>query len=404
YEAVFQTLQSNLKKPDSKTPFYHVRPAPKFDGVYLWDSAFIALIWMHKNPQTAEQVILSVLHGQQPDGRIPHVINVFGTSEWTQPPVLSWATAKIASHSENLDFIRASYDKLVKYHSWLMSSRRLSNGLFYWEHAYESGIDNTPRFGTRDESKYIDTKLVAAVDLSSYMVMDARALAKLAGMQGLTEDAARFEKEADEISALIRQHLWDETTGYFYDLDTVTGQMIAIPTIASFFPMAAKAATPEQAARLVTHIENPAEFGTQIPFPTVARNHPTFEKDCWRGPVWINTAYLGIQGLKEYGYGDLAKQTSYRLVDGVYKTWNNTRKFVEYYDPERFDFDKLTRKKGIGFLDFFSGSKSFKKFLEHLFLKQIYLGTKPVDGFVGWTGLVNNLVVEELDEPNQPNQ
>jgi neutral trehalase len=407
FKAVYVELQSNLQKPNSKDPYYHAWPAKKYQGVYLWDSSFISLIWNKTNPKIAEDVVKAVLNGQQPDGRVPHVITMFGISEWTQPPVLAWATSRIAADTKDTAFIREVYPKLRSYHSWLMKSRRLSSGLFFWQHPYESGLDNSPRFGARDESSFVDTRVIDAIDLSSYVVLDAKALIAMAREQialgatpeetvALEADIAGLSSEAEEISQLIRTKLWDESTGYFYDFNEKTGERVMIPTLASFFPLVAGVATPAQAARMMEHLRNPEEFNTTIPFPTVARNSKWFDKDCWRGPVWVNTAYLTMEGMKAYGYNAEAKDMAYRLVDGVYKTWNNTKKFVEYYDPDRFDFEKLTRKRGVGWFQFFSGSKDFFKFMEHLIAKQLFLGTKPVDHFIGWTGLVNTIVLDDL--------
>jgi neutral trehalase len=404
YAAVYKELDSNLHKP-GKIPYFHARPAPKYDGVYLWDSSFISLIWNERNPEIAKDIVRAVIHNQQPDGRIPHVIDIFGISQWTQPPVLGWAASRIAQSTGDLDFVREVYPKLSRYHAWLLSDRRLPTGLFFWQHPYESGIDNSPRFGNRDESYYRDTRKVEAIDMSSHVAMDARALKKMALMlldarsskddsNALNQDVLRLSAEIEEIGGLIRTRLWDEKTGYFYDRDE-NGSFVAIPTNASFFPLAAEVASDRQAARLVAHLQNPAEFNTFVPFPTVARNDKNFEKDCWRGPIWINTAYLIIQGMKSYGYKAEAKDMAYRLVDGVFKTWNNTHKFVEYYDPDRLDFEKLTRKRGTGLFQFFSGTKDAWAFLVHLFGKQLFLGTKPVDHFIGWTGLVNVLIHEE---------
>jgi hypothetical protein len=64
-------------------------------------------------------------------------------------------------------------------------------------------------------------------------------------------------------------------------------------------------------------------------------------------------------------------------VDGVYKTWESTGKFYEFYDPDRIGINQLHRKRG------------------NLY-KRITLGDKPRPNFVGWTGLVNSLVIEHL--------
>lgn len=414
FNAVNQELDNNLKRPTRTRPFYSARPSPKYNAVYLWDSAFIALIWKHRNPQIAQDIIRSVLHNQLADGRVPHVVSIMGTSRWSQPPVLTWSAMQFVSAEDDLAFAREAYPKLKKYHEWLFRARRHASGLFFWDHPYESGIDNSPRFGNRDESRFENTRNQEAVDLSSYVIMDSEALARMARFIAAHEsddrvktarlaEAAQFDGEARQIGALIRTRLWDETRGNFFDRDVTTNRLIPISTIASLFPLTAGAASAEQARRLLVHVRDPQQFNTPIPFPTVARQEPSFEKDCWRGPVWINTAYLAIQGLKRYGETALAHEMAARLVDGVYMTWHVTGKFVEYYDPERYDFRELTRKHGTGPLGL-SGSRNPVKVLEHLFLKQGILGTKPVDHFIGWTGLVNNLVLEEnlTPPPNAP--
>ncbi|MES2962360.1 MAG: trehalase family glycosidase [Bdellovibrionota bacterium] len=414
YEAVGQQLEKNLQEPSRRNPYRHAHPAPKYSGVYLWDSAFIALVWSHRDVSVAKDVIRSVLHNQRADGHVPHAVTIFSTSKLTQPPVLTWAAARIAHHANDVAFASEIYAKLKRYNEWLFANRRLKTGLFFWEHAYESGIDNAPRFGARDESYYIDTRGVESIDLSSYVVMDCEALASLATMiasstpaglarDGYLRDEARFTTCASEVGQLVRDRLWDETTGYFYDRTLSTGKFIAIPTIASVLPLTAGIASPEQATRLMSHLMNPKQFNTPIPFPSVSRSSPHFEKDMWRGPVWINTAYLAIQGMKRYGRASEAREMSSRLVDGVYSAWHYTGKFVEFYDPEAYDFRALTRKKGLGPLGL-SRSKDIRKILMHLIGKQIYLGTKPVSRFVGWTGLVNNLVIEDqlTPPPNAP--
>jgi hypothetical protein len=58
-------------------------------------------------------------------------------------------------------------------------------------------------------------------------------------------------------------------------------------------------------------------------------------------------------------------------------TFENCRRIFEFYDPDRFDITQLTRKQGNRW-------------------KQSTLGRAPVSEFVGWSGLVNWLVVEVL--------
>jgi putative isomerase len=284
-------------------------------------------------------------------------------------------------------FLEQVYEPLKRFHAWYFAARRLPSGLFYWEHPYESGLDNSPRFSDRPEHRFADTTKLAAIDLSSYLVLDSQNMAEMAEALGKGEDAAAFRDDGARLKDLINARLWDEESKSYFDRREDTGEFVRVLSIASLTPLVAGVPPPERAKALVAEILDPRAFNTKIPFPSVARDDPSFQKDCWRfqkdcwrGPVWVNMAYLTILGMELYGYGDEARELTRRLVDGVYKTRQNTGQFVEFYDPDRDDFKELTRKKG------------------NLY-KRLTLGNKPVGGFVGWTGLVNNLAVEHLGVP-----
>ena len=303
--------------------------------------------------------------------------SVLGASKLSNPPLLAWEAMRIYRQNGDAAFLRRVYEPLKRFHAWYLANRRLENGLFFWQHPYESGLDNSPRFSDRKESRFDDTTKIMAVDLCSYLVLDSENLADMAAALGLRADEDGFRKDAAGIKALIDRELWDEASGFYFDRRVGTGEFIRVRSIASLTPLVAGVPSPARAESMIRSILDPALFNTPTPFPSVARSDPSFEKDCWRGPVWINMAYLTILGMERYGHGAEAKELSRRLVDGVYRTKANTGRFVEYYDPERDDLRALTRKKG------------------NLF-KRLTVGTKPVGGFVGWTGLVNNLATEEL--------
>ncbi len=411
FNAVYEQLDENLRSPNQVNPYYHVHPGRLYLGVYLWDSAFISLIWKNRDPEIAKDVIRSVLYGQQEDGRVPQVVGPFGPNSngLSNPAVLSYAALQIALAAPDVKFIQSVYPGLKRFHAWLWSQRRLNSGLFYWKKPYESGIDNSPRFSNRDESKIADTANVASSDASAYAVLDSESLLKLALMQlqvvsssspeaaQLNRDVGLFKNDQAQTKTRIQTLLWDDADGYFYDRHMDTGQFIRVASVASLIPLFAGVPTNEQWLRLREHISNPKEFYTTIPIPSVSHADPTFEKDCWRGPVWINTAYMVMKGVERYGDQPLAQSLAYRMVDGVYKTWVKTNKFVEYYDPDAFDFKNLTRKEGLGFLGL-SAAKNPLTVISQLIMKRLILGSKPVGHFVGWTGLVNTIVIDDLHE------
>lgn len=406
-EALDRDLKKNLKQPDKRSPYRYTRPAPKFDAIYLWDSAFISQIWRHKDPEVAKDSLRSVLHYQQKNGRLPLSVDILGVNKATQPPLIAWAASRILEVDPDASYAREIAPKLKRYHDWINKERRTKSGLYFWIDTFESGMDNSPRVSNRDNSRNKDVENLEAIDFSSYMVMDAEALIKIYQLildtnpgaeevKLFTSEIESLKQEIKITGELIRTRLWDEEKGAFFDRDLHTDKLTSSFSIASFLPLTAGVATPDQARRLMTHILDPEKFNTPVPFPSLSASDKDFELDMWRGPVWVNSAYLVILGMKRYGENEAAREMSYRLVDGVYKTWfHSKKKFYEYYDPFRFDIKKLTRKKGEGWFGYFSGSNNVGEIFEHLITKRIFLGNKPVKDFVGWTGLVQTLELEE---------
>ncbi len=378
FAAVNAALLLNLQMPDVLSRVRYAHPAPAFQGIYLWDSAFIAPIWKHWDRAVADDVLTAVVELAD-EGRLQHVVADFVQSKYTQPPLLAWSLMICFGDgsSESVERLRRLYPTLKNYHFWLRENRRHDSGLFYWEHPYESGIDNSPRFASRDESRFADTRQIGSPDFSTYMVLQAESLRDIANLLGKASDAGKFQQFAAELRSRTNELLWDPRSEFYFDRQFESQEFVACRTIAGLLPLWAGIPSQSQAKALLAHIVDRDQFSTLVPLPTVARDEATFAKDMWCGPVWINTATAVILGLERYEFWEAAADFSYRLCDGVYRTFDNCRRIFEFYDPDRFGIEELSRKQG----------NRWKKWT---------LGSKPVTEFVGWSGLVNWLVIEHL--------
>ncbi|UEM24556.1 hypothetical protein JL100_030530 (plasmid) [Skermanella mucosa] len=379
FSAVNASLFLNLQSANALTKQRHAHPGPPFRAIYLWDSAFIAQVWKRWDPLVAWEVLYAVIEKRSGD-RLQHFASEFGRSRLTQPPLVAWSLARLAEsvpEEQAMEWIEKAYGPLTAYHRWLHANRRLPNGLFAWKHAYESGVENAPRFSTVDERRLEDIGTWAAPDLCSYMVLHCEALAEMAARLGKDGEAASYADEARHLGAATDAYLWDEEHGLYFDRDTRDGRFIRSHTIASLLPLWAGVPDTARAGRLHSRILSPDAFNTLIPLPSVALDDPDFERDMWRGPVWINTAYAVVEGLRRYGFHETASDFAFRLCDGVYRTFDAHGHFYEFYDPTAHSIDALYRKRGNRW-------------------KRLVLGGGPVADFVGWTGLVNVMVADHL--------
>ena len=81
-------------------------------------------------------------------------------------------------------------------------------------------------------------------------------------------------------------------------------------------------------------MENPEEFGTEFPVPTISKKDKTFGTDMWRGPVWINYNYMISDGLAEYGHNDAAEKIREKTLEIINEWYNRTGTVYEFYDCE----------------------------------------------------------------------
>lgn len=138
---------------------------------WSWDSAIVALGWMHIDESRAWQEVETMFRGQWDNGMVPHILfhkdaesyfpgpDVWGSTDGvpssaiSQPPV--WATAVRLLYEQCRDRkladakLRLLLPKLIAYHEWWYRDRDADNtGLVCSYHPWESGMDNSPAWDT----------------------------------------------------------------------------------------------------------------------------------------------------------------------------------------------------------------------------------------------------------------
>jgi putative isomerase len=172
------------------------------------------------------------------------------------------------------------------------------------------------------------------VDLNSLLLIGRRNLAWMARELGRPEkEAEEWESMAETTEAAILKHHYSEEKNRFYDRDVRKDQLRELLTPASFYPLWAGVSLEKQKARQMIEdaLLHPGVLGGSIPFPTVARDEQTFTSDgYWRGPVWINQAYVLYGVLVRYGYTEEARKAREALL-----ALNRKNDWIwEYYDAE----------------------------------------------------------------------
>lgn len=303
-------------------------------GVWAWDAFFHALAYRYVDQHLAENQIRILLDHQREDGMLPDMVhdegivvrwpypNASHEAEVTKPPLVAWTALKLYQHSGNRDFIDEIYEPITRWNQWwFQKNDDDDDGIAQYNHPNSSGLDDSPLW---DEGMPVESP-----ELNTYLVMQMDALAQMAEILGLTQDAVQWRVQADALARRMVTHFWDEEVGVFWA--TRGEQPIRVLTPFNLYPLLTGRLEPRLNARLVAHICSPAEFWTRYPLPSVARNDRKFSPNqMWRGPTWVNINYLFIEGLMRTGYSEMARQ----LRDKTLELIQLHSDIYEYYNPE----------------------------------------------------------------------
>lgn len=322
---------------------------PDFNGFWAWDSWKHAAALAHFAPALAREQMRAMFDYQAADGMVPDCIYLDKANDnWrdTKPPLATWATLEIYRATGDQAFLAELYDKLVRYHRWWFAARDHDHdGLPEYGATdgtaiaakWESGMDNAVRFdgiAMLQNGKNAWSMDQASVDLNAYLYREKLELAEIAGILGKADDRRQWLQQAAAMQAAIQTRMFDKTRGYFFDIKLGSSAFVPVYGAEGWMPLWAGVATPAQAAAVARVMLDPDKFATRMPFPTLARDDPHFSpiKGYWRGPVWLDQAYFGVEALRRYGYDRQADAMARRLVLDA-KGLTAQAPMYENYDP-----------------------------------------------------------------------
>jgi hypothetical protein len=183
---------------------------------------------------------------------------------------------------------------------------------------------------------------IEGVDNTCFLAMSERAMIEMCQRTGRVEMMKKYERNLAKRTEAIRKKMWDPETKFFYSLDRDTDKPIRVRTLQGFLALTAGMASEEQAAELVRQLTDPSLFWSKYPVTTSAMNEPTFRPDgFWRGDVWPPTNYLIALGLARYGYHDLAREMTDKMLELVRK-----------YDGQSYERYNGVEGLGLGVKDY----------------------------------------------------
>ncbi|MDT0448293.1 glycoside hydrolase [Streptomyces sp. DSM 40473] len=261
-----ETLVTNWRSAAGSLAHDGITPSLSYKwfagGFWAWDTWKQAVGTARFDTGLAEAQIRSVLDHQirpgsttrpQDAGMIPDAVFYNdpqrGGTNWNErnskPPLGAWSVWQVYERSGNKDFLREVYPKLAAYQEWWYRNRDHDhNGLAEYgatvdpangspgeqrlAAAWESGMDNAPRFDTalgtttvpnRDGSgQVIGYSLTQeSVDLNAYLAVDQEHLGRIAAELGKRAAADDWQAKTAATGRAVRERMYDPATGWFYD-------------------------------------------------------------------------------------------------------------------------------------------------------------------------------------------
>jgi hypothetical protein len=259
----------------------------------------------------------------------------------TSAPWYAWQNWEVYKITKDKKFLEEMYESSKKFYNYYVKNRDSDgDGLCEWggEAVLESVRD--ARVAVWDEVGYPSN--FEAVDLNSMLVQEEKSLSAMASELGRNSEAKEWTRKAEERSKKINDIMWDDSTGFYYNVDKKTHSFTFKKTndlkrqeIIGFLPMWAGIADKKRAERLMEKLTDPKKFWRKYGVPSLAADDPYYNpKGYWNGPVWVEWNYLILRGLLDYGYKKEAKELVMRVAANMIAELKKNHNLWEFYSPD----------------------------------------------------------------------
>jgi putative isomerase len=331
-----------------------------------WDTFFAAYLAAEFSRDLAYANTIEMLNEMTPAGFVPNYSapTMSKSFDRSEPPIGSWAALELYKKFHDRWFLETVFPDLLRWNRW-WQEHRVQDGYLVWGSdpvdarlsslaasddsinvllgaKLESGLDNLCMWDGAAFDPQTHHMLLADVGLISLYIVDSESLATIAETLGHAQEAAELQARAKLYRGKLAE-LWSEPDALYLDKDLRDGKPWPQFSPTTFYPLLARAATPEQARRLVqTHLLNEKEFWGEWVIPACPRNSPAFkDQDYWRGRIWGSMNFLVYLGLRNYALPEARHALAQRSRVLLMKEWTSKRHVHENYNGSTGEGDDV---------------------------------------------------------------
>ena len=366
YLSAFNLARGCMLPPNGKTSynFYVFSREPIWGwghGHQVLHESLSMLSYAFLDPPSAQNSQRVYMEQQAHDGLIAYRHGPRGAQDYphkgmptTSAPFFSWINWELFNISNDTGFLIEAYQSGARYTSWLLDNRDSDkDGTLEWGpygiienvRDWYNAVFQVSAERHLDVDKEDISDELECLDLSLMAVNEMRSLSRMAGVLGKPDESMEWQAQADRMSELINERMWDDSSGFFYHVDkndhtfNFMGRNLKREEIIGFLPMWAEAVSKERAEVLINKLTDPAKFWRTNGIPTLAADDPWYspyvDYCCkWNGPVWMLWDYMVFEGLVKYGYSELAIELADKMINTTATQLSKNHNFWESYSPD----------------------------------------------------------------------
>jgi putative isomerase len=322
--------------------------------IFDWDTFFAASMAGIGDRDLAYADAIETLKEETAENFVPNYARAGGwkSSDRSEPPVGAITVLGLYNKFHDRWFLEQTYLQLLRWNLWWAEHRDIQGYLTWGSDGdnpaanlddssvgtrvgaiLESGLDNSPMYDESTYNQKTHQLEYADVGLMSMYIADCDALATIAAALDKPAEAKEIHDRAERYRAKLAT-LWDEKAGIFLNKDLHTGQFNLSLSPTNFYPLMAKAATAQQARRMIDeHLLNTKEFWGEWVIPSIEKSDPAFkDQDYWRGRIWGPMNYLVYLGLRNYDAPKVTQEFAQKSFDLFNREWTTHRHVHENYN------------------------------------------------------------------------
>lgn len=346
YYKTWQLAFGNIANPNEESGFVSPFIDTAFNGnLFMWDSSFILMFCKYAaHIFNFQQTLDNMYSHQHKDGFISREICELDGKEMfsrfdpsaTGPNIMPWCEWEYYKIFNDTDRIKRVFPCLLSYHKWLKDNHTWRDGS-YWSSGLGCGMDNMNSRVPEGTHSCISHAHMIWADTNFQQIISGNVLLEMAKLLGRENEALVIEisKEHEYLKKMVNEKLWDEKTGYYYDL-WQNGEFNYSKSIGAYWSLLAGIVPENRIDRFVAHLENEKEFKRPHRIPTVSADDPYYNEygGYWNGAVWAPTNYMVLKGLEKNGFFNLAYEIGLNHLENVTKVFEETGTVWENYSSE----------------------------------------------------------------------